>query len=85
MYLSVYVKLHPPIRPALASKRVEPQRCVPNVPECCLIRLPAGRKESALRCGMGLQLGVNARLAEATASDGRDLYLCNRTRYTVKV
>jgi len=40
---SIYVKLHPLIRPALASKRVEPRRCAPNVPERYLVRLPAGR------------------------------------------
>ena len=63
---------------------VEP-RCVSNVPECYLIRLPAGRKEDALPCGVELQQGVNGRLAEATLSDGRDVYLDNRTRYIVEV
>jgi len=70
---SVYVKLRPLIRPALASKRLDPRRRVSNIPQCYPIRLPAGRKENALPYRMELQLGVNARLAEATVSDSRDL------------
>jgi len=61
---SVYVKLNPLIRPALASKRVELGRCVPNVPECYPIRLLAGRKENALPCWMELQLGVSLQRAD---------------------
>ena len=60
---SVYVKLHPLIRPALASKRVEPRRCVPNVPERYLVRLPAGREEDAPPCGVELQLGVKGEVS----------------------
>jgi len=40
--------MHPLIRLALASKRVETRRCVPNVPECYLVGLAAGCKENAL-------------------------------------
>jgi len=68
---------------SFASKRLEPRRFVSSIPECHIIRLPAGRKEIALPCGMELQLGVDERLAEATVSDCRHLYLCNRTRYIV--
>ena len=55
MFPSVYVKLHPLIRPALASPRMEPRRCLSNVPEYHIIRLPEGRKQNALPCGMDLQ------------------------------
>ena len=57
-----YVKMHPLARLALASKRVETRRRVPNVPDCDLLGLSAGRKEKALPRRVELQLGVGSKV-----------------------